>query len=987
MEPVVEQTQCRYGKMYFFASDPIIGASLKQYGEWAQAEIDLLLDLLEPGSVVIDVGAFIGTHTLAFARRVGGQGQVYSFEPQPDHFRLLQQNVAENGLTNVKLFSIGLSDGNEDMSAEIYDPLRSMNFGAASLAPWHDTERRHRVTARKLDDLSLGKCDFIKLDTEGMEARILKGATASLKTWRPIVYAECNSLAKGWRIIEIMGQFNYEVRLHTANPYNLHNYRNNENNIFAGAREVGLLFIPAERETVIEKKCERHNDLFPIVSLDDLALGLLKKPQYKNEVLAKTMAARFLGVEFWANEAELAILRSDNEIHQAQLTERSAQLNAVQEEARRQHAEVLRLTEVADSLQAEVTERSAQLSAVQEEARHQHAEVLRLTEVADSLRDEVTERDRRLVEITGSMSWKIGGPVRVVKRYLNRIGSRIGYDLQPPATNAQEKNSPQGLLYSVDLLRVHGRRIYGWGWILGQKEILAVKINARVENGAYRAVGCTYGFGRSDVAATYPQIPGAGQCGYVISGWLPDELVEEFIAEVQFRDGSSQSFSLGFPISAHVPGSDRFWEMRRLLKGAFRHLRRGDFAELSKKVGAKRRALAKTRRDRMTDANALFKHLRECHSRVTMIIDHNLGGGANLYRERFMRERLQRGSAVLLLYYDLPTLCYVVKIFDGRGDRIFRLHSLRLLVEFAQGASIEEIFVNNLVSLSEPLTLVDLLSRFRDLSGARLTVAVHDYFMICPSWTLLDYRGKFCGIPEIATCRECMARHAGAFTQLVRERNIDKWRTIWLKCLGSADSILCFSRSAAELVKRAYPHLDNSKIVVKPHTVDYLPRREITTKTKRALHIGVVGEIVEHKGSGIIREMAEAIVDQGLPVRITVIGTIDAPCNPSVVSVTGPYQIDQLSDLIERHGITVCFIPSVWPETFSYVTEELMHLMMPLAVFDLGAPAERVRQYSQGLVIEEIDAVYALRKLVEFDEQLKNHDLETSSTIKSATAV
>ena len=165
MEPVVEQTQCRYGKMYFFAGDPIIGASLKEYGEWAQAEIDLLLDLIEPGSVVIDVGAFIGTHTLAFASQVGAHGQVYSFEPQPDHFQLLQRNVAENGLTNVKLFSLGLSDGNEDMGAEVYDPLHSTNFGAASLAPWDKSERRHRVTARKLDDLSLGRCDFIKLDT------------------------------------------------------------------------------------------------------------------------------------------------------------------------------------------------------------------------------------------------------------------------------------------------------------------------------------------------------------------------------------------------------------------------------------------------------------------------------------------------------------------------------------------------------------------------------------------------------------------------------------------------------------------------------------------------------------------------------------------------------------------------------------------------------------------------------------------------------
>jgi predicted O-methyltransferase YrrM len=116
VEAVVQQADCRYGKMYFFAADQIIGASMTEYGEWAQEEIDLLVSLMERDSIVVDVGAFVGTHTLAFARRVNSGGQVYAFEPQPDHFRLLQRNVTENGLTNVKLFEVGLSNQNEDMS-------------------------------------------------------------------------------------------------------------------------------------------------------------------------------------------------------------------------------------------------------------------------------------------------------------------------------------------------------------------------------------------------------------------------------------------------------------------------------------------------------------------------------------------------------------------------------------------------------------------------------------------------------------------------------------------------------------------------------------------------------------------------------------------------------------------------------------------------------------------------------------------------------
>jgi glycosyltransferase involved in cell wall biosynthesis len=53
-------------------------------------------------------------------------------------------------------------------------------------------------------------------------------------------------------------------------------------------------------------------------------------------------------------------------------------------------------------------------------------------------------------------------------------------------------------------------------------------------------------------------------------------------------------------------------------------------------------------------------------------------------------------------------------------------------------------------------------------------------------------------------------------------------------------------------------------------------------------------------------------------------------------------------------------LPSIWPETFSFVAEELMSMQVPLCCFDLGAPAERVREYGLGRVIRETDAEAAL---------------------------
>jgi hypothetical protein len=57
-------------------------------------------------------------------------------------------------------------------------------------------------------------------------------------------------------------------------------------------------------------------------------------------------------------------------------------------------------------------------------------------------------------------------------------------------------------------------------------------------------------------------------------------------------------------------------------------------------------------------------------------------------------------------------------------------------------------------------------------------------------------------------------------------------------------------------------------------------------------------------------------------------------------------------------------VPSIWPETYSYVTTELMRLNVPVACFNLGAPPERVARYPLGRVIERIDAALAVRELM-----------------------
>ncbi len=132
-EEVIETKACRYGTMSFFKNDTTISRSLKEYGEWAQAEIEFLRYLIGSGDTVLDIGAFIGTHTLAFAQKVSDGGKVYAFEPQPICFEVLKKNVEQNALTNVSAFNTAVSDSIARLEICEIDVRDTCNFGGTSI--------------------------------------------------------------------------------------------------------------------------------------------------------------------------------------------------------------------------------------------------------------------------------------------------------------------------------------------------------------------------------------------------------------------------------------------------------------------------------------------------------------------------------------------------------------------------------------------------------------------------------------------------------------------------------------------------------------------------------------------------------------------------------------------------------------------------------------------------------------------------------------
>lgn len=232
-----------FGTITYLRSDDPIGKALSHYGEWAGVEIEFLRQFIPEGGVAVDIGANIGTHTLAFSRYVGAQGTVYACEPHPQIFNILKENVEANALRNVKLIQAGVGRAADTLYCEPISAEVSVNAGR--------TELRHQpidegwaVKVISLDEMALDRCDFVKIDAEGMEPDVLLGMNRLLNDLKPVLYIECNTIAQGVRVLDRIEGFDYTTMLVSTKAFNQDNFAKRADNFFGVARESALLCLP-----------------------------------------------------------------------------------------------------------------------------------------------------------------------------------------------------------------------------------------------------------------------------------------------------------------------------------------------------------------------------------------------------------------------------------------------------------------------------------------------------------------------------------------------------------------------------------------------------------------------------------------------------------------------------------------------------------------------------------------------------------------------
>jgi len=179
-------------KMFLDPGDSLNLSILGQYGE---LDTQIVKNEIKQGDIVIDIGANIGYYTLIFAKLVGPSGRVIAFEPEPKNFELLKKNVRVNGYKNVTLEQKVVSNTNGKTKLFLADN----GIVGHKIYSYNDTSDYIETESISLDDYIpdeiRNKINFVKIDVEGVEPRVISGMKSIIKQSKNLkIFTEFNRI-------------------------------------------------------------------------------------------------------------------------------------------------------------------------------------------------------------------------------------------------------------------------------------------------------------------------------------------------------------------------------------------------------------------------------------------------------------------------------------------------------------------------------------------------------------------------------------------------------------------------------------------------------------------------------------------------------------------------------------------------------------------------------------------------------------------------
>jgi FkbM family methyltransferase len=191
VKDVIDYQLTRYPRLYLF---------VEQFREWVNWDKRVYLSFVRPGDNVLDIGANVGAHSVFLSHLVRGEGSVLAFEPLEPNVEGFRETLRRRSrIDNIRVLqrAVGASPTTQDVTIAVPgNDFTQASLKSHTAGSWRENAavREYRVALTSIDSeievQSLAHLDFVKIDVEGGELNVLKGAARTLSTHLPMIYSE-----------------------------------------------------------------------------------------------------------------------------------------------------------------------------------------------------------------------------------------------------------------------------------------------------------------------------------------------------------------------------------------------------------------------------------------------------------------------------------------------------------------------------------------------------------------------------------------------------------------------------------------------------------------------------------------------------------------------------------------------------------------------------------------------------------------------------
>lgn len=350
-------------------------------------------------------------------------------------------------------------------------------------------------------------------------------------------------------------------------------------------------------------------------------------------------------------------------------------------------------------------------------------------------------------------------------------------------------------------------------------------------------------------------------------------------------------------------------------------------------------------------------------SQSILHITHRKGGGTEHFVQHLIGQLKSQSIISYILRSDVQGTMSI-ETHSGFYPNLCQLsldYSYTALKTILQTLQITQVHIHNLIDFD--LSIIDLLREICANLGIPITVSLHDYGCCCPKLVLMQDSENCCTHYEINHCENC--------SKLWNTLSVWKLRSAYGRLFIAASKVIVPSHDMKDRLSKIFkhttflvvPHFDKGQdantLVVAP---DCYKIHEIQT-------IAIIGAISQIKGSHLVLKYATEIKEKKLPYRLVLIGysDIDKELIKEGVVITGAYDSEkEVTTYLKLFATSAILIPSICAETYSYTTSIALRTGLPVFVFDIGAPSERLRSLGLDDYIIPMDIKMHSHKVLQY---------------------